>query len=409
MPLTDSSFDEAWKLLESQYEVRRHIVYAQFQLFYSIPKMKKESANDLRNMMRIILECESGFKTLKLSNDALGSMMVHYCAMQMDPETSRNWEIELKGEKNEPKLNQLTEFLKIRCRLLANIEKNNSQQHETSVPKTENRQPKSAKTFLSQATNEKKLICFLCDEAHRVYKCPLLLNASIDERNKMITDKRLCYNCLGQHLVSECRSKYKCHVCKKRHSVLLHVDEVETIEENQTFSAHVREQRDTLLATARIPVYKSNGETVLIRALIDQGSTSNFITQNVAQVLRAQRYPIDSVVTSINETQTGTIKSYVNLTFGSLHDKEYRYTCDALVLPKITKIKQLSSRAQVSNWSYLHGLDLADPNCVEPGEMDMLIGAEVYAEIILNGLISSMQKLSLIQISAQALPASNGR
>lgn len=106
MPIDNDSFNKAWALLTKTYEVRRHIVSAQFNRFFSIKKMKHENATELREMLRICMECESAFDALNIDANTIGLMMTHYCALQMDAETSRQWETELKNHNEEPKLSE---------------------------------------------------------------------------------------------------------------------------------------------------------------------------------------------------------------------------------------------------------------------------------------------------------------
>lgn len=126
---------------------------------------------------------------------------------------------------------------------------------------------------------------------------------------------------------------------------VLHFDKTENAESNKNqstnFSGHLKEGRQTLLATACVPVYDVNGEKTIVRALIDQGSTVNFVSEKICQLVAAKRHKIDTVITSLNDSQTGKTKSYVNLTIGSLYDNEYRYNFDALVLPTVQKWQRM--------------------------------------------------------------------
>lgn len=350
--------------------------------------MNGENAEELRSMLRIILECESAFKSLKMETDSLGSMMVYYCCLQMDAETSKNWEMELRDEQQEPKLFTLVSFLQTRCRLLSQIEKNNKVSQSTPAPKSDhNKQQKLSKSFFAQSKSERPMKCNVCTQGHRTFECPMLVNANVDERRKIVVDKQLCFNCLYNHKVEECRSRWSCMHCKKRHNTLLHVEkEVSSVEKNPTnFSGYARESRETLLATALIPVFYTNGEKSYVRALIDQGSTSNFVSEKLCQLISARRFPLNTTVTSLNDSETGKIKAFTNITVGSLYDEKYRFTFDALILNKITEVES-TKIINYSEWSHLNDLELADPKYMEPGDIDILIGARVYAEIILSGL-----------------------
>lgn len=394
LPVTEDSFEKAWELLQKTYEVRRHIVNSQFGIFFSIKKMTSESATELRNMLRICMECESAFNALRIDAETIGLMMVYYCALQMDTETSRQWETELKSHSNEPKLSELIEFLQTRCRLLSQFEKN-SQQSKPTTSKSEQKQPRVSKSFLSQNGKQSEFKCFVCGVDHKSFQCPILLNASVEERMKTVTDKKLCFNCLFPHRVNECKSKFNCSKCQKRHHSLLHYEKKEATAASTSatgtssapvqFSGHLRETSETLLATACVPIYHVNGDKTIVRVLIDQGSTSNFVSEKVCQSAHYCRHSANTTITSLNHSKTVRIKSFANVTVGSLYDNKYRFTFDALVTPKITSISSIS-KVKTCDWKHIDGLQLADPKFCEPGDIDVLIGARAYSEIILNGL-----------------------
>lgn len=395
LPVTEDSYDNAWKLLTKTYEVRRHIVNSQFQLFFSMKKMKTENAADLRDMLRICLECESAFTALNIDAHTIGLMMVYYCALQMDAETSKQWETELRNHSNEPKLTELIEFLQSRCRLLSQIEKNATGSQATSS-KSEPRVSKAVKSFLNQAGKEPSYKCQVCGSDHKTFLCPVLVNASVEDRLKTVADRKLCFNCLFPHRVNDCKSRFTCSKCKRRHHTLLHLEKSEPSSNSNSnaiaepvattsFSAHLRESNDTLLATACVPMYHENGKVTIVRALIDQGSTTNFISDKMSQYALYPRHSVHTTITTINHLKTGKVRSIVNVTVGSLYDSTYRFTFEALVMPKITNVAAIS-KTKTNDWQHITGLQLADPKYNESGNIDLLIGARTYSEIILAGL-----------------------
>lgn len=58
----------------------------------------------------------------------------------------------------------------------------------------------------------------------------------------------------------------------------------------------------------------------------------------------------------------------------------------ALVLPKITGQLPSVFISPSANWSHLAGLQLADPSFSKPNKIDMLLGADIYGHILLDGL-----------------------
>lgn len=116
------------------------------------------------------------------------------------------------------------------------------------------------------------------------WECQKLTQASVNDRWKLLKDKQLCFNCLYPHRIDKCTSKYVCTYCNEKHHSLLHrrieSPTQKVVKETTNFSGFVREGGNTLLATALIPVFFGNGQKTFVRALIDQGSTSNFVSEN---------------------------------------------------------------------------------------------------------------------------------
>lgn len=74
-----------------------------------------------------------------------------------------------------------------------------------------------------------------------------------------------------------------------------------------------------------------------------------------------------------------------NLVFGSIHGGAMDLSTKALVQPNITgRIPAESSK--ISDWGHIKDLMLADPYFLTPGQIDVLLGADIYSQIVLEGL-----------------------
>lgn len=59
---------------------------------------------------------------------------------------------------------------------------------------------------------------------------------------------------------------------------------------------------------------------------------------------------------------------------------------DVLVMPKLTAYLP-PTRIEYSSWSHIQGLSLADLNFADPGKVDLLLGVNLYSQIIEEGLL----------------------
>lgn len=54
---------------------------------------------------------------------------------------------------------------------------------------------------------------------------------------------------------------------------------------------------------------------------------------------------------------------------------------DAFILPKLTSTFP-SIKPSITEWPHITGLQLADPQFMTPGSIDLLLGADIYGQII---------------------------
>ena len=84
-----------------------------------------------------------------------------------------------------------------------------------------------------------------------------------------------------------------------------------------------------------------------------------------------------------------SLVSYVTLRIRS-HLSEYRRCkfharVTAVIVSRVTSDLPLQPIPLNQTWSYLAGLQLADPNFGSPGKIDLLLGVEIFADAVLHG------------------------
>lgn len=122
-----------------------------------------------------------------------------------------------------------------------------------------------------------------------------------------------------------------------------------------------------------------------LKALVDQGSQGSFISEAAAQLLNLDRTPVIGRISGISNSSVVTTKSMVKLTIHSTKCEASTFEVNAYVLKKLTSLLPSREFPQDTWPSYMQ-LDLADPNFHKPGSIDVLLGADVHAHILLQGL-----------------------
>ncbi|XP_035902654.1 uncharacterized protein LOC118507752 isoform X1 [Anopheles stephensi] len=255
-------------------------------------------------------------------------------------------------------------------------------------------------TCAAQSHPLTRKVCPVCDDQHYLANCVAFGKLSVAEREEVVKKEGLCFSCLRQnHRIRFCRSTTRCSQCNGRHHTMLckgqqipsqqHQLPMQPTNEDININAATRDESKlestVWLSTAVVLVQNEQGVKHPARALIDQGSQSNFISERLAQQLKLRKKTmlkplsgIGSVSVFANGMVSAQIKSRVS---------DYQTTLNFLVLPRVTA--DCPSRySDVSRWNLPNEVVLADPLFFKPERIDLLIGAEVFGELLEQGRIA---------------------
>ena len=137
-----------------------------------------------------------------------------------------------------------------------------------------------------------------------------------------------------------------------------------------------------LLGTAMVPVLNSEGDIIYGRALLDSGSQLNFITDKFASELGLTKMATTCTIHTIAAVQPSATVGSVRCTLALLPDGD-RLPVRAHILSKVTGILPMQTIDIVQDFSPKWD-DLADSEFDKPGDIDLLIGCEIYEELMLG-------------------------
>nr|CAI5843842.1 unnamed protein product [Callosobruchus analis] len=221
----------------------------------------------------------------------------------------------------------------------------------------------------------------------------------------------LCTNCLSSgHQIDTCRSSaYK--KCSVKHNSLLHTDAQQQNVDNKTSDKVNVDNRglgtqalstfmptnQVLLSTAIIQVRDSKGNFRPCRALLDSGSQSNFISKHFADNLGLQMTDINMTIVGITKLAC-KVKSKCELEMHSIHSN-FKTTVSCLVVQSICD-NAPSTPVGIESLDIPENLPLADPDFHTPKEIDLLIGASLFSQIICVGRITLDPSKPIIQLKS---------
>ncbi|XP_058828440.1 uncharacterized protein LOC131688269 [Topomyia yanbarensis] len=222
------------------------------------------------------------------------------------------------------KYEELAEFLYQRVRVLNSF---GSDAQQPAPPKVVGRPSwKGTKVKFAAnpaATPNQDAPCRLaCSDSHSLRNCPMFLGKDVRQRRELVSQKRLCWNCLSfGHPARKCVSKFTCRTCHERHPVQQPHSSSSGSALPQVSMVVQTACSMVLLETVVLNVVDDHGREHKARALLDSASMSNFISGQLAKVILSRRTKVDISVAGIG-LSTQKIHSSVSqerLTFWELH------------------------------------------------------------------------------------------
>lgn len=150
-------------------------------------------------------------------------------------------------------------------------------------------------------------------------------------------------------------------------------------------SASQQAHTDILLATAWATVGVTSGRAVSVRVLLDQGSEITFITENLVQLLRAKRIRMPVSISVVGYVDAGTFRYATQITISPRNTYSPSLSVIAVILKNLTSYAQ-KRVADLSSLSHLTDLQWADSAPFSSEPIDLILGANIYNDIILDGL-----------------------
>lgn len=263
---------------------------------------------------------------------------------------------------------------------------------------------------------------------------------TIEQRSKFVSSENLCFNCLRSgHSAFKCNST-QCQRCQKRHQTTLHREassnntsqqsskniakssssnsnqnqvtsnNIQSSEDNRqsstepaststvnTLFAHsVNSNHQVLLATAKIILENHEGDQHEVRALLDSGSEASFISEECVQRCRLRRSTAYVSICGLGTASAGKTRGLVCVKLISKQDSKFTIEVKALILSKLTNTLP-NKKVAPADWPHLKNIPLADVTFGYPGKIDMLLGADIYGELVIKGLIPSINDSPVAQ------------
>uniref|UniRef100_A0A2S2N8A8 CCHC-type domain-containing protein n=1 Tax=Schizaphis graminum TaxID=13262 RepID=A0A2S2N8A8_SCHGA len=400
IPTTDVNYNTAYNALVERYENKSLIIQSHIRSLFQTPQVQRPTASELRQLHHHVVSQVNALQALGQNIVEWDAWLVTLLCCRLDPTTVGEWQL-LQTTKELPKFRDLEKFLANRVSAYEVGEVNNQSTHLKQLPSGGySTKKKVLFTHQNYSSPSKERKCILCPEHHRLTTCENFNKMSITERQDVVFRNKLCYNCLHPgHQVRQCRSS-NCNECGKRHNTKLHNDSMlrSSTSENEPSSSNQDQPvvnyveqannnptalKQIMLATAVVSLTNSTGHHIPCRAILDSGSQVSLITKECAS-----RLHISGVHSSLSIAGIGSIAAktgtMINTTMCS-RLSNFEASINFHVINSITNklpsynvdIQQLNIPDTIMNC-------LADPGFYKPGNIDVLLGAEIFYELLVG-------------------------
>nr|CAH7758019.1 unnamed protein product [Callosobruchus chinensis] len=224
---------------------------------------------------------------------------------------------------------------------------------------------------------------------------------------------KLCINCLrGNHEVKDCRFR-NCRICNSKHNSILHDSQqtqsttvqlaVSPVEQDD---AHIDEAiaepttcavatgSNAILSTVLVNVLDKDHKAHSARALLDCGSQSSFVSKDLADKLHLEKHKTSLCISGISNNLSYSKFKCVLKVFSKCSDFSTEISC--FIIDKITgNLPDFS--IHTNDWNIPCNIKLADPTYNKPGKIDILIGADVFWQLLCVGQINIGSDKPLLQ------------
>ncbi|XP_049869686.1 uncharacterized protein LOC126369369 isoform X1 [Pectinophora gossypiella] len=403
------NYNDAWTLLRERFDNKRLLVQHHVSALFSIETITKESSVVFK---RVIDQVNKNIRALKSLGEPVeywDTLLIHIITQKLDPKTFREWEEFKGGLKESIKLKSFLEFIRNRADLIETLEFSQSRSTRSNQNQTVPAKQTKIKTMVAvqEADNNSgsTKLCPKCNDEHNLSNCSQFLALSNEARLETLPSFKICFNCFNKgHFANHCK-KAGCKICKRKHNTLIHLTDYKSkrassgsdLQHSQpsppsangtgsgvVLSASVKSPKqlvhhEVLLSTALIKVHDKCNREIVARAVLDSGSTSCIMTEDMCNKLNLDVSEIDRSLVGVNNVLSHVGKM-CRTSITSLND-EYKADIQCFILPSITS-NVPSQQIDLSQFEIPSNVCLADPNFHSPAGIDMILGADIFWDLV---------------------------
>lgn len=137
---------------------------------------------------------------------------------------------------------------------------------------------KQTVTLWKIKSNSSPCSCIYC---HSTIHSPSTCNTVYKQQKRLniVRKENLCFNCLGQNRVAQCKSKWRCKICKRKH----HTSLCANTDKQDNVPTLAKSESNPLTPSTSTPAQSTTGLTV---SLPPNPSLTNAVPSNIGCLLK---------------------------------------------------------------------------------------------------------------------------
>ncbi|XP_059051880.1 uncharacterized protein LOC131846562 [Achroia grisella] len=405
------NYKEAWHLLCERYNNEKQLIHNHLNSLCNIRPITRDSAKGIRFLIDHVSKNLRALNKLGEPTQSWDTLVIHLVSAKLDGSTSIKWEEHKNSFEKSPSLNDFFCFLKRRADVLESfnhIKPDRVDQVKVDHNSSFNQNRRShSKSFVVSAKTQASASspsCVFCRGSHRLYDCASFLSKPVEDRISEASRLKVCLNCLRKgHSSHQCRLS-RCSICERRHNTLLHRESSQPVNSSQVHAVtsntetalsaagHNSESsicgftnhfcsNNALLSTALIEIQNpTTNKSITVRALLDSGSQSSLITKRMTNLLQLTSLPVRVDILGVGNLFSSNALERCVVNVKSKY-KNFKIQLSCLVLPQITS-NIPNKTFDISQLHLPSNIQFADPNFNRSAPIDMLLGTDIFWDLI---------------------------
>ena len=407
-----SAYYTAMERLEKKYGGDRRQITLRLQEVNKMKNLNEDNAVEVEQFAEMITALTSNMKTGRQRAELGDGTLYMTLQQKMSEKMITRFNRWLVAEDREESVIALRDFVETEAEhmvkameLKTGVGKGRSKRQteaKTHTGVAENKENKGKKKNVYKGKKKFQPKCRLCDGDHGLWACPDFEALDIDSKWDKAKEVGVCYRCLNiNHTGNNCTMAKTCNIdgCQWKHHRLLHnprattrkrepvkpeeapvkskadtaVTVVKKIVEESLFVSMVGARR-TALRTLPIILMHDN-QRLQVNAMLDDGSSQSYITEEVADQLKLDGPRVEMEVTTLSGRTYTFYGREVDVEVQSL-DRRFRSKIQLVTMEDITgQMRPVEWHLHKEGWAYLASIPFGKIGTRKL--IDVLLGCDV--------------------------------